>query len=73
MGAIGLVLIALGVAVLGCYFVFLVVGELRPSDTVLGMRQRYARQDRDTKILFWFLAIVMFFTALMCFYLAFSW
>lgn len=61
-----LILCALGGITAGCYFVYLVSGELRPSGTVIGMRQRYARTDRDTKTLFWFLAVTMFFSALMC-------
>ncbi len=54
---------ALGSIAAGCCFVYLVSGELRPSDTVIGMRQRYAREDHDTRVLFWFLAVTMFFFA----------
>lgn len=61
-----LILCALGGIAAGCYLVYLVSGELRPSGTVIGMRQRYARTDRDTVILYWFLAVTMFFSALLC-------
>ena len=65
-----LVICALGGIAAGCYLVYLVSGELRPSGTVMGMRQRYARTDRDTMILFWFLAVTMFFSALVCLFSA---
>ena len=45
-----LVVCALGSIALGCYLVYLVSGELRPSGTVIGMRQRYARANRDTAV-----------------------
>lgn len=61
-----LVIFALAGIAIGCYLIYLVSGELRPSGTVIGMRQRYARTDRDTKILFWFLAVTMFFSVLIC-------
>lgn len=61
-----LIFCALGSIALGCYLVYLVSGELRPNGTVIGMRQRYARTDRDTVILYWFLAVTMFFSALLC-------
>ena len=54
---------ALAGIALGGYLIYLVSGELRPSDTVIGMRQRYAREDHDTRVLFWFLAVTMFFFA----------
>ena len=58
-----LVVCALGSIALGCYLVYLVSGELRPSGTVIGMRQRYARANRDTAVLFWFLAVMMFLSS----------
>lgn len=64
-----LVICALGFIALGCYFVFLVSGDLRPQNTVVGLKQRYARMDRDTIILFWFLAVMMFISSLMCLFL----
>lgn len=64
-----LVICALGFIALGCYLVYLVSGELRPSDTVIGMRQRYARANRDTAVLFWFLTVMMFLSSLMSLWL----
>lgn len=64
-----LILCALGSIAAGCYFVYLVSGELRPSGTVIGIRQRYARTNRDTAALFWFLAVTMFISSLMCLFL----
>ena len=58
-----LVVCALGSIALGCYLVNLVSGELRPSGTVIGMRQRYARANRDTAVLFWSLAVMMFLSS----------
>ena len=58
-----LVVCALGSIALGCYLVYLVSGELRPSGTVIGMRQRYARANRDTAVLFWSLAVMMFLSS----------
>ena len=58
-----LVVCALGSIALGCYLVYLVSGELRPSGTVIGMRQRYARAHRDTAVLFCSLAVMMFLSS----------
>ncbi len=67
-----LIIFAFGAISLGCYLVYLVSGELRPSNTILGMRQRYAHADHDTKVLFWFLAVTMFFSSLMFLFFAFE-
>ena len=60
---------ALAGIALGGYLIYLVSGELRPSSTAVGMKQRYAREDRDTRVLFWFLAATMFVSPLVCLFL----
>lgn len=61
---------ALAGIALGGYLIYLVSGELRPSSTAVGMKQRYAREDRDSVILYWFLAVTMFFSSLVSLFLA---